>query len=280
MERSQHAFRFFRQLDSGIQNNALFLRSKRRTILHSGLVRTDLLKATAARHFSGIPADFADRQIGLEICFRRGTHLLNRFGQLTIITFGVLDARYIPLRSRKGFVQALQNHLQILELQKSRIDDLIRLVGDRISGKQQYAFEAFSTEKIMELQEKFREEVIERWGDTKSYREYAGLSGEKARKIQQDQWDMFLANAKDIFEHLAEHEDKAPPEREVQSIVRQWKACISENFYQCDNQMLMNLGALYVTDERFKGFINRFGNGNLADFFYKAIKAFCTESDQ
>jgi DNA-binding transcriptional MerR regulator len=176
--------------------------------------------------------------------------------------------------------EALQNPLQILELQKKRIDNLIKLVNDRISGKQEYSFDAFSTAKIIELQGKFREEVIERWGDTESYQQFTNLFGKKAQKVQQEQWDKFLATAKNIFEHLAEYEDKDPSEREVQSIIRQWKDYISENFYQCNNQMLMYLGELYTMDERFKEFINRFGTGDLALFFSKAIEVFCAENKE
>jgi DNA-binding transcriptional MerR regulator len=196
------------------------------------------------------------------------------------VGFALKEIKKLMTSSAYNREEALKNHLQILEFQKRRIDNLIGLVGDRISGKQEYSFEAFSTAKIMELQDKFREEIIRRWGDTESYREFASLFGKKSRKAQGEQWDKFLSHTKTLFEHLAEYVGTDPSKQEVQSIVRQWKEYISENFYQCNNQMLMYLGELYVTDERFKEFINRFGNGDLADFFHKAIKIFCTANEE
>lgn len=65
--------------------------------------------------------------------------------------------------------------------------------------------------------------------------------------------------------------------QKVQQIVQEWQQYISENFYQCNNQMLSYLGTLYVTDERFSDFINRFGSENLALFFSKAIEIYCTK---
>ena len=196
------------------------------------------------------------------------------------VGFALKEIKKLMVSDSYNREEALRNHLQILELQKSRIDNLIGLVGDRISGKQEYSFEAFSTAKITQLQEKFREEITQRWGDTESYREFASLFGEKARTVQGEQWGEFLTKTKTLFKHLAEYEDKDPSEQEVQIIVRQWKEYISENFYQCDNQMLIYLGELYTTDDRFKEFINRFGNGDLADFFNKAIKIFCAVNEE
>ena len=57
-----------------------------------------------------------------------------------------------------------------------------------------------------------------------------------------------------------------PSRLEVQQIA-EMAEYISEHFYQCDSQMLSYLGNLYITDERFSEFINRFGGENLAMFF-------------
>ena len=66
---------------------------------------------------------------------------------------------------------------------------------------------------------------------------------------------------------------------EVQAIVHEWQQYISEHFYECNKQILSNLGVLYITDERFTTFINRFSSGNLAAFFNEAIQIFCRGSE-
>lgn len=71
------------------------------------------------------------------------------------------------------------------------------------------------------------------------------------------------------------YENKAHDSPEVQQIVKEWQQYISQNFYICDKRMLLYLGNLYITDERFSEFINRFGNDDLASFFNKAIGAYC-----
>ena len=75
--------------------------------------------------------------------------------------------------------------------------------------------------------------------------------------------EAFYSMAQGIFERLAMYEYASASCQEVQSIVREWQQYISEHFYECNKQVLSYLGALYVTDERFTGFINRFGHGSL-----------------
>ena len=41
------------------------------------------------------------------------------------------------------------------------------------------------------------------------------------------------------------------------------------------DDMLMYLGELYQTDERFVEYINRFATWNVAEFFGEAIKVYC-----
>ncbi|MFQ8961754.1 TipAS antibiotic-recognition domain-containing protein [Sellimonas intestinalis] len=139
------------------------------------------------------------------------------------------------------------------------------------------AFTAFSQSKVIELQTQFRDEIIERWGNTESFRQFEEIFSSQSRKIQNEQISSFYCTAQELFEKLATYEGKTPSCLEVQQIVQKWQEYISEHFYQCDSQMLSYLGNLYITDERFSEFINRFGGENLAMFFSKAIEAYCTK---
>lgn len=172
---------------------------------------------------------------------------------------------------------ALEKHLSILEAQRERIDALITLVKNEINGNKDLSFTAFSQSKVLELQAEFRDEIVERWGDTKSFREFENIFSPQSRKIQNERINAFYRMAQKVFEKLAMYEGKVPSCSEVQQIVQEWQQYISENFYQCNNQMLSYLGTLYVTDERFSDFINRFGSENLALFFSKAIEIYCTK---
>lgn len=181
---------------------------------------------------------------------------------------------YAPHYNRS---EALERHLSILEAQKERIDAIIALVKNEINGEKNLTFTAFSQSKVFELQTQFRDEIIERWGDTQSFREFEEIFSSQSRKIQNEQIDSFYHKAQKLFEKLAMYEGKNPSCEEVQQIVRKWQEYISEYFYQCDNHMLSYLGNLYITDERFSEFINRFGSENLSMFFSKAIEIYCTK---
>lgn len=174
-------------------------------------------------------------------------------------------------------MEALKKHRTILEAQRERVEDLISLVTDRINGSSEISFSAFSNSKVLELQAKYREEVFERWGNTDSLGEFEATFSAKAQKIQQEELETYMAFAQDIFERLSTYEDESPDCAEVQKLVQEWQLYISEHFYQCDKKMLSHLSNLYVADERFNSFINRFGEGDLASFFNKAIGIYCSQ---
>lgn len=176
--------------------------------------------------------------------------------------------------------KALKQHLAILQAQKERIDALISLVQEEIKGAAEVSFAPFSNSKVLELQEKYREEILERWGNTDSFKEYEITFSSKARKMQNEQMEAFYSIAQSMFEKLALYEGRSPNCQEVQEILKEWQDYISAHFYKCDTQMLSYLGQLYVTDERFSDYINRFGTGDLASFLNKAIEVFCSKEEE
>ena len=99
-----------------------------------------------------------------------------------------------------------------------------------------------------------------------------------SKQIQEKEIESFYSMARNIFEKLAMYENSPAESPEVQAIVHEWQQYISEHFYECNKQILSNLGVLYITDERFTTFINRFSSGNLAAFFNEAIQIFCRGS--
>ena len=160
---------------------------------------------------------------------------------------------------------------------KERIDALISLLKTEIEGKPVSSFAPFSDTKVLELKEKYRSEVLERWGDTHSFKEYEAAFLSQPKEGQRNQLERFLSVSKDTFKKLARFQNQSPACQEVQQIVKEWQQYISESFYKCDNQILLYLGQLYISDERFSNYINGFGSGNLASFFSEAINIFCAK---
>ena len=58
--------------------------------------------------------------------------------------------------------------------------------------KKKLAFTAFSQSKVIELQTQFRDEIIERWGNTESFRQFEEIFSSQSRKIQNEQISSFL----------------------------------------------------------------------------------------
>lgn len=85
--------------------------------------------------------------------------------------------------------EALERHSELLKLRKKKIEELICLVNDTLSGKTDYSFTAFSNSEISALQEKYRNEVIERWGSTHEYQEFSTLFSAKAEKERNQKWN-------------------------------------------------------------------------------------------
>ena len=176
--------------------------------------------------------------------------------------------------------EALKRHLDILQAQKERIDALISLVKTEIEGNPVPSFAPFSDTKVLELKEKYRSEVLERWGDTHSFKEYEAAFLSQPKEGQRNQLERFLSVSKDTFEKLARFQNQSPACQEVQQIVKEWQQYISESFYECDDQILLYLGQLYISDERFSDYINGFSYGNLASFFSEAINIFCAKNKE
>ncbi len=58
----------------------------------------------------------------------------------------------------------------------------------------------------------------------------------------------------------------------VQEKVKELQDFISEHFYTCSDEMLLNLGTMYAAGGEFTENIDRAGGKGTAEFVYKAIK--------
>ncbi|MDE7244293.1 MAG: MerR family transcriptional regulator [Oscillospiraceae bacterium] len=195
------------------------------------------------------------------------------------IGFALKEIRSLLNAPNYNRIEAMKKHLSILEAQRERLEDIISLVKDRINGSSEISFSAFSNSKVLELQAKYREEVFERWGNTDSLREFETNFSAKAQKLQQEELETYMAFAQNIFERLSMYEDEAPDCAEIQKLVHEWQLFISDHFYPCDKKMLSYLSNLYIVDDRFNCFINRFGTGDLASFFNQAICVYCSPKE-
>lgn len=163
---------------------------------------------------------------------------------------------------------ALKQHKEILILKKNRIENLIKLVDDKLEGDDNLSFSEFDETDIIAKQEEYRKEVIERFGHTEAYKEY------EQRKSKDKGNNYIDKKAEDIFRKIAGHMDCPPSCDEVQKLILQWKNHITENYYTCTDEILQCLGLMYVEDERFKKYFDNISD-NLAEYVSEAIKIYC-----
>lgn len=119
-----------------------------------------------------------------------------------------------------------------------------------------------------------KNETRERWGDTAAYREHA----EKTKHYTKEQWDTINDGLMSIFAEFSacKNRGSTPDSPEAQALVTKLQAHITEHYYTCTPEILAGLGKMYVSDERFKNNIDKYGIGT-AQFTAEAIAHFCEE---
>lgn len=117
-------------------------------------------------------------------------------------------------------------------------------------------------------------EARERWGDTDAYREHE----QKTKNYTKEKWAEANDGLMAIFAEFSACKDggASADSAEAQAIVAKLQSYITANYYTCTDEILAGLGKMYVSDERFKKNIDKYGEGT-AEFVSKVIAVFCRE---
>ena len=125
------------------------------------------------------------------------------------------------------------------------------------------------------MSKNYESESRERWGNTVAYREHE----KKTKNYSKEKWAEVNDGLTAIFAEFAECKNAglAPNAPEVQSLVVKLREYITQNYYTCTNEILGCLGQMYVSDERFKKNIEKYGDGT-AEFAAEAIAVYCRKA--
>ena len=157
--------------------------------------------------------------------------------------------------------EALEQQIHLLELQKDRLERLIRLAHEvQRKGPRFMDFQAFDKAE----QEQYAEEVKSRWGKTEAYKEYE-------HRGSRNGGEALMA----LFADLGKLRQLPPESPEVQAGVKAIKDHITANYYTCTKEIFAGLGQMYVQDERFRKNIDAAGGAGTAEFAAKAIELYC-----
>ena len=118
----------------------------------------------------------------------------------------------------------------------------------------------------------YKTEVRERWGNTDVYREHEKKTKNYTKEERAEINNGLMA----IFAKFAEHKNNgfSANSPEMQSLVVKLQDYITQNYYTCTNEILAGLGQMYACDERFKKNIDKYGEGT-AELVSAAISFFC-----
>ena len=119
--------------------------------------------------------------------------------------------------------------------------------------------------------DKYKNELRERWGDTSAYAEYS----EKTKGYSKEKLNKSSSGLMEIFAEIASYKNNgfSVNSPEVQSLVVKLQGFITKNYYTCTDEILADLGKMYVADERFKQNIDKFGDGT-AEFAAEGIRIY------
>lgn len=181
-----------------------------------------------------------------------------------------------PLKEIKEFLdspdfnqeETIAQQIKLLELQYKHIGELISFAREiQTKGVKTMNFEVFDTNEI----EQYKAEVKSKWGNSKAYQEYE----QRVVSHSEHNDSKFINEIMSLFTDLGAMKQLPPTDKAVQEKIAALQAYINENFYTCSNDILKELGEMYVCDDRFKKNIDRFGGEGTAKFVREAIFVYC-----
>ena len=118
----------------------------------------------------------------------------------------------------------------------------------------------------------YETEARARGGNTDAYREHE----QKTKSYTKDKWAEVNDGLMAIFAEFAalKNSGATADSAEARALVAKLQAHITANYYTCTDEILAGLGKMYVTDERFKKNIDKYGEGT-AEFAADAIEIYC-----
>ncbi len=164
--------------------------------------------------------------------------------------------------------KALQQQIELLELKKEHIENLITFArGIKLVGGMYMDFSAFDSKKL----DDYAKQAKESWGKTEAYKEFKEKSSNRTTEAE----DAIAQGLMAIFAEMGQIKDRSPSCPDAQALVHRLQGYITENYYNCTDQILLNLGQMYAGRGEFTGNIDAVGGIGTAAFANKAIQAYC-----
>ncbi len=117
---------------------------------------------------------------------------------------------------------------------------------------------------------RYADEVKETYGATEAYKESVRKSANRTAEGMRALGDGMM----EIFSRFGKIKNGAPDSAEAKALAKELQQYITDNFYNCTNEIFLTLSDVYTGDERFKNNIDRSGGEGCAEFASRAIKEY------
>ena len=180
------------------------------------------------------------------------------------LEFPLKEIKEIVTRPDFDKKKALEQQIELLTMKKEHLENLIQFArGIQNGGNNIMDFTAFDTSKLEEYTRKAKEQ----WGDSKAFSEYEQKSASRSKDDEKKLWSDFMK----LFEKCGNLKDSDPKSTEAQAMVKDIQNYITQNFYECTNEILAGLGKMYAAEGEFKANIDKAGGNGTAEFVSRAI---------
>ena len=165
-------------------------------------------------------------------------------------------------------MEALQQQIELLELQKQHLENLISHAREiQKTGVIPMDFSSFDTAKI----DRYAAQAKEKWGETEAYKEYEAKTAGQDRTQMQATGDQLM----DIFREFGQIRHLSPACVEAQALVTKLQKFITDNYYTCTKQILFGLGQMYAAPGEMNENIDKAGGEGTGAFAKDAITIYC-----
>ena len=184
------------------------------------------------------------------------------------LQFSLNEIREILDRPDFDPMEALDQQIQLLELQKQHLEDLIAHARTiQKTGVIPMDFSSFDTEKI----DRYAAEAKAKWGKTEAYKEFEAKTSNRSKAQMQSDGDALM----DIFRRFGQIRHLSPAATEAQTLVKTLQDFITEHYYTCTNQILFGLGQMYAAGDEMNENIDKAGGKGTGAFVRDAIAIYC-----
>jgi DNA-binding transcriptional MerR regulator len=168
-------------------------------------------------------------------------------------------------------IKALEHHQVLLQGRQQRLAELLETVQKTIKQLKKKTktmnyedlYKGFSKEQALE----YRKEAAERWGE-----KTIADSEQKLMKMGKQNFEALKERGDKIYRSLIPLLDVSVSDKRVQTLIKDHYEMTGQ-FFDVTPEIYTNLGKMYVDDERFKSFYNRY-HPDLAPFLRDAIQYF------